>query len=93
MSDEGFISVGYDGNPYTSKLTNGFAKTIDLTEYKDLGVTYDWVQSFEVGEHIPVDKTDTFISNIVRHANKGILLSWAIKGQRGVSHINKRDNK
>lgn len=45
--------TGYDGNPYTPELTNGFASTLDLTEPQDLKTTYDWAQSFEVGEHIP----------------------------------------
>jgi hypothetical protein len=49
-------------------LTKGFAKSIDLTEILDLGKKYDWVQSFEVGEHIPPAKTTVFVENLLRHA-------------------------
>lgn len=84
---------GYDGNPYTPQLTKGFAKTIDLTEPQRLPKKYDWVQSFEVGEHIPKDKTIIFVENIVRHATKGVLLSWGVIGQEGYYHINNKSNK
>ena len=36
-----------------------------------------------MGEHIPRQFEHTFISNIVNHATTGIVLSWAVVGQRG----------
>ena len=50
----------------------------------------DYVQSFEVGEHIPKEFESIFIDNITKNARKGIILSWAIPGQGGDGHINEK---
>lgn len=50
----------------------------------------DYVQTFEVGEHIPVEYEGVFIDNITRNAKKGIIMSWAVEGQGGDGHINER---
>ena len=50
----------------------------------------DYVQSFEVGEHIPKEFESIFIDNITKNARKGIILSWAIPGQGGDGHINEQ---
>ena len=84
---------GNDGNPYTPQLTNGFASALDLTQEQDLGRTFDWVQSFEVGEHIPEAKISMYVKNLVKHATKGMILSWAVIGQGGFNHINNKDNQ
>ena len=42
----------------------------------------DWVVSFEVGEHIPAAKEGVFIDNLVGMCTKGVVLSWAVKGQK-----------
>ena len=88
----GFDAEGYDGNPFTPEITQGFAKSLDLTAEQDLGRKFDWVQSLEVGEHIPPAKTDMYVKNLVKHASKGIVLSWAIVGQGGFAHINNKNN-
>ena len=88
----GFDAQGYDGNPYTPQISNGVAGVLDLTEKHDLGRKYDWVQSLEVGEHIPPEKTATFVDNLARHAEKGIVISWAIIGQNGFYHVNNKAN-
>lgn len=49
LKKEGFDIVGYDGNPYTAQLTNGFASSLDLSEKQELNRKFDWAQSFEVG--------------------------------------------
>lgn len=36
LQEAGFEVDGFDGNPYTPQLTNGFASTLDLTEPQDL---------------------------------------------------------
>lgn len=43
----------------------------------------------EVAEHIPKEYEDIYVSNIVRHAKKGIILSWAIQAV-GLGHVNMR---
>lgn len=67
------------------------ASVLNLAEPQDVGQV-DWVQSFEVGEHIPLDKTDIFVKNLASHARKGLVLSWGIRGQGGFAHINTKDN-
>jgi hypothetical protein len=45
----------------------------------------------EVAEHIPAQFEDVFVDNLVRHANEGIVLSWAKLGQADLSHVNNRN--
>ncbi|MBX7065764.1 MAG: class I SAM-dependent methyltransferase [Parachlamydiales bacterium] len=84
---------GYDGDPDTYFLSNGVAQVCDLTQDLDLGRSYDWVLSLEVGEHIPAEYERVFIENLIKHARKGIVLSWAVKGQDGWGHVNTQDNE
>ena len=53
----------------------------------------DYVQSFEVGEHIPKKYESVFIKNICNNAKKGIILSWALPGQGGDGHVNEKSTK
>jgi len=62
----------------------------DLTN--NLQLDCEYVQSFEVGEHIPIEKMETFINNICMTAKKGVIISWAVEGQGGDGHINERNN-
>lgn len=59
---------------------------------QDLGRKFDWVQSFEVGQHIPDDKVHNYVDTLTKHAKKGIIMSWAIRSQGGFEHINQKDN-
>ncbi|MGN6194464.1 MAG: methyltransferase domain-containing protein [Ginsengibacter sp.] len=88
----GFECDGYDGNPNTELLTNGFGKVLDLSKPINLNKNYDWVLSLEVGEHIPVEFEDTFLDNMIHHAIKGIIISWGIPGQKGDGHVNCKSN-
>ena len=89
----GFDVKGFDGNPYTPQITGGFAQSLDLIVEQDLKRKFDWVQSLEVGEHIPPNKTTIFVENLVRHAEKGMILSWGVIGQGGFAHINTKSNQ
>lgn len=89
----GFDVIGYDGNPNTIRWSDGLCRIIDLSEPFTLGETFDWVLSLEVGEHIPKKYETIFIENLHRHAKKGIVLSWAIKGQGGYGHVNTQNNE
>ncbi len=84
---------GYDGNPDTPRLTLGLGLVLDLSEPVDLGKRFDWVLSLEVGEHVPPEFETTFIENLDLHNTKGIVLSWAVKGQGGFGHYNCQDNE
>ena len=50
------------------------------------------VISLEVGEHIPAEYMNTYISNITNPCNSFLITSWAIKGQEGFGHVNCLDN-
>ena len=84
--------VLFDGTTNIDALTNGHVQPRDLSQPLSLGRKFDWVMSLEVGEHIPRQFEHTFISNIVNHATRGIVLSWAVVGQRGTGHVNTRSN-
>jgi len=91
LSGFGFEVVGYDGNPNTEKVTAGNCHTADFSEPHHFGL-HDAVISLEVGEHIPEDYEDIFFENLSRHADKLIILSWAVPEQGGFGHVNEREN-
>jgi len=88
----GIITDGFDGNPFTNKLSGGVANTLDLSIPFDLNKKYDWVISIEVGEHLPEQYETIFIKNLIKHTKDGMILSWAIEGQPGYGHFNCRNN-
>ena len=48
--------------------------------------------SFEVGEHVPHHKEGVVIRNLHAHNCVGVILSWAVLGQRGHHHVNNHAN-
>ena len=52
---------------------------------------YDWILSVEVAEHIPVEFEMVYLTNLIKHAKEGVILSWAKEGQGGFSHVNERN--
>lgn len=92
----GLVATGvdiecYDGSPLTPELSQGLGKILDLTS--DFEFTpRDWTICLEVGEHVPEQYEDKLIENIVKHTTEGIILSWAVPGQRGTGHVNCKSN-
>lgn len=84
--------MGLDGSEGIEKATDGYVKFADLTMPQFYEEKYDWIVSLEVGEHIPDEFEEVFLTNLVRHAKKGILLSWALEGQVGHFHVNNHNN-
>jgi cyclopropane fatty-acyl-phospholipid synthase-like methyltransferase len=82
----------YDGNPNTEAISEGTGKVLDLSKPFYLGKKFDVVMSLEVGEHIPAEFEDVFISNITKHAKKHLIISWAVEGQGGDGHVNCKNN-
>lgn len=82
---------GTVGLTEVAKYTN--IQLHDLCLPLDLKRKYDLVISLEVGEHLPPQYESVFIENITQHAEKDILLSWAVDGQIGPGHVNCRGNQ
>ena len=95
LRNKGFYVECYDGNPDTPKNTNYMCKVCDLSEKIELDKKFDFVLSLEVGEHIPKKYEKTFIDNIHRHNERGVIISWATLNpyQDGIGHVNNQDNK
>lgn len=93
INSYGITTDGYDGNPNTEKISDGFGKVLDLSEKVNLQKKFDFVMSLEVGEHIPAIYEENFIYNLDQHNKNGIILSWAIRGQGGDGHFNEKDNE
>lgn len=92
LNGSGIVTEGYDGNPYTPELTNGKCKVQDLSVSFDLGKKVDCVLCLEVGEHVPKQFEQQFIENILHHAQRFVILSWAVPGQGGHGHVNCQEN-
>jgi len=61
----------------------------DLSTPLDLKRRFDLVQSLEVAEHLPADKADLFVDNLVGHGDI-ILFSAAVPHQGGEHHVNEQ---
>ena len=46
----------------------------------------------QVGSYISKAREDVFFDNLVRMANVGVIVSWALPGQDGEFHVNPLDN-
>ena len=63
----------------------------DLTKPCDLGQAFDYVLSWEVGEHLPEEAADTFTETLARHTREFLIFTAAKVGQGGYNHINCQD--
>jgi hypothetical protein len=69
------------------ETSGGLVKFMDLTIPQYGLPIYDWIVSLEVAEHIPSQFESVYLDNVFRHAREGIILSWAVPGQNGLSHV------
>ena len=82
-----------DSDGYRVTQYEGFDEAVNIADlfpdgfvkYKDFSKPFylppkDWVLSFEVGQHIPVQYENSFIENLDRHNKKGVVLSWGLQG-------------
>jgi len=92
LADCNFKVKAFDGNPNTVEMTGGFARVLDLSNPFDLEECFDFVLSFEVGEHIPIQYEQSYLDNLCRHAHRAVIVSWAVPGQGGHGHVNERPN-
>ena len=89
----GLNATGYDGNPSTPQLSKGACAVLDLSVIAEVEAPSDWVLALEVGEHLPKEHEANFVENCHRFNAKGMVLSWATKGQGGTGHVNEQDNE
>lgn len=61
----------------------------DLATPLDLERKFDLVQTLEVAEHLPADKAELFVDNLVTHGDV-ILFSAAVPHQGGEHHVNEQ---
>src|ERR1700674_5370959 len=84
--------VGVDG-PYVDAkklhIPSSAFMPRDVGEPFALDRRFDLVQSLEVAEHLPEDKADTFVDNLVRHGRL-VLFSAAVPGHGGEHHVNEQ---
>jgi hypothetical protein len=64
-------------------------KAHDLATPLSLKKKFDLVQTLEVAEHLPADKADLFVKNLVAHGDV-ILFSAAVPHQGGEHHVNEQ---
>lgn len=83
-----YCCSAYDGSEHAPELTDNKVLTRRLNEPFDLGRVFDWVMCLEVAEHIPAASEDVLLSNLRRHARRGLVLSWS--EEEGGPHINAR---
>lgn len=83
--------LGLDGSyvkDYLKIASNEF-RACDLKERIELDAKYDLAISLEVAEHLPEEKAEIFIGNLVRAADI-ILFSASVPYQGGTSHMNEQ---
>merc|ERR1712232_984285 len=86
------------GNPNTVTLTEGLCQQEDIS-VKNLQDTepkvpvFDYILSLEEMEHIPKEFEPNIWNHLTKHASKGLVISWAVKGQPGNGHVNCQNNE
>lgn len=97
LEQEGFVVLGIEGHPQArSVAVTPSIASWDLSKplpRQILGMPGGSVVSIEVGEHIPAEHAETFVSNLVAMCKSTLLLTWAIRGQGGHRHINELDEQ
>ncbi|KAF4656532.1 hypothetical protein FOL47_008889 [Perkinsus chesapeaki] len=90
LNDTGLIKAfAIDGVRGISELTNGAVTEADLTTSNlKLWTTFDCVLSLEVAEHIPKQYEGVFLDNLGRHAQRCLIISWALPDSLGEGHVN-----
>ncbi len=84
---------GVDGtyvSPSELEIPHSCFTAAELADPFDLGRSFDFVQSLEVGEHIRREASETFVETITRHAKGVVAFSAAVPGQGGEYHVNER---
>ena len=90
---KGPIVIPFEGAVGVEQLTSGLVHHADLTIPHMISPSmplFDWVVSFEVAEHVPRQFEKILVENFVRHARKGVVISWSTSSSHW--HVNAREN-
>lgn len=89
MRDGGLIAIGIDGTHGISEISAGLVLERRLDERLSNAPRADWGVCIEVGEHIaPGAACEAFLDNLSSLCEDGLIVTWAVPGQRGVGHVN-----
>lgn len=88
LNETGLLQAfAFDGTHQAAELTGGAVQEVNLVKDMELWRTFEWVMCLEVGEHVPAPFSDTLMSNLKRHARKGLIMSWSDDWE-GIGHVN-----
>ena len=82
--------VGYEGVVPQNQIFENI-KSQDFTKQFDIEKKGN-VICLEVGEHIPAQYKNIFLDNVTNACDDILILSWAIRGQLGLFHVNCLNN-
>ena len=85
-----YRAVGVDGTLDVAMRSGGLVLWVDLSVPCRWDPPADWGICIEVGEHVPAERAGVFIDNVAAAATDGLIVSWAVPGQRGRNHVNCR---
>lgn len=89
MRQRGYDAVGYDAIPHVERESGGLVRHADLST-ATAWEPRRWTLCVEVGEHVEREREAVVLDNLARSAKSGLLVSWAVPGQRGSGHVNCR---
>lgn len=87
LREQGWQADAYDG----CALEEAGVKAWDLTKpHPNTDERWDWGLFIEVGEHIPARHQRRVAENITDALRHGLIVSYALPGQRGLNHVSCR---
>lgn len=89
LNDTGLVTaLAFDGSPDIHLVTKGAVALADLGQPLNLGRRFDWSFCLEVAEHLPATLTQTFLENLDKHTEHGLIITWARPGLQGLGTAN-----
>eukprot|EP00913_Durusdinium_trenchii_P027806 g26073.t1 len=89
LNDTGLVTaLAFDGSPDIHLVTKGAVALADLGQPLSLWRRFDWSLCIEVAEHLPTKLTPTFLANLDKHTEQGLIITWARPGLQGLGTAN-----
>jgi hypothetical protein len=86
----GFRALGFEGDPpnnaHSSKIIQ-HDLTVPIVVTQPGNVIF-----LEVAEHVPAQFEDALLTNVTNVCSDKLVMSWAVRGQRGDGHVNCLNN-